>query len=157
MRDVGIVLGTVYLHCRKQYSSTPEAQSLMLLTIMELWVALDIIAVVQCPLLSSYSPEIPASILEPLLLRRAKSIERAARIERYLRCRHSEATCATSIYSDQLDNTTFAVRYFQGSPYLQAFKASIERDATDARENKVKELKRMNKEHEVALPGDCHP
>jgi len=132
----------------KQYSSAPEAQSLMLLTIMELWVALDFIAVVQCPLLSSYSPEIPASILDPLLLRRAKSIERAARIEQYLRRRHSEATCATSIYSDQLDNTTFAVRYFQRSPPLQVVKASIERDATAARVQKRKELGRMNAEHE---------
>jgi hypothetical protein len=132
----------------KQYSSNQEAQSLMLLTIMELWVALDSIAVVQCPLISSYSPAIPASILDPLLLRRAKSIERAARIERYLRLRHSKATCATSIYSDQLDDTTFAVRYFQASPSLQAVKASIEQDATNARENKVKELAQKNTEHE---------
>jgi len=131
-----------------QYSSTPEAQSLMLLTIMELWVALDTIAVIQCPLLSAYSPEISASVLDPLLLRRAKSIERAARIECYLRCRHSSATCVTSIYSDQLDNTTFAVRYFQGSPSLQAVKASIERVAADAREKKRMELGQKNTKHQ---------
>jgi hypothetical protein len=47
-----------------------------------------------------------------------------------------------------LDNTTFAVRYFQESPSLQAVKASIERVATDAREKKLKELERMNTEHE---------
>ena len=131
----------------KQYSSTPEAQSLMLLTIMELWVALDTIAVVQCPLLSSYSPEIPASFLDPLLLRRAKSIERAAQIEHYLRRRHFGATCATSIYSNQLDNTTFAVRYFQGSPSLQAIKVSIESVAANAREEKLTELRQRNAEH----------
>ena len=130
-----------------QYSSTPEAQSLMLLTIMELWVALDAIAVVQCPLLSSYSPEIPASILDPLLLRRAKSIDRATRIEHYLRGRHSRITCSTSIYSDQLDNTTFSVRYFRKSPSHQAVKASIERHAADARLNKLKELRRKNDKH----------
>ena len=132
----------------KRYSSNPEAQSLMLLTIMELWVALDTIAVVQCPLLLSYSPEIPASILDPLLLRRAKSIERAARIERYLRRRHSKVICATSIYSDQLDDTTFAVRYFQTSPSLQAVQESIECYANAAREKKVRELLRINTEHE---------
>ena len=132
-----------------QYSSTPEAQSLMLLTIMELWVALDTIAIDQCPLLSSYSPEIPASFLDPLLLRQAKSIGRAARIEHYLRRRHSSATCATSIYSDKLDNTTFAVRYFQRSPPLQAVKASIESDAANAREEKRTELMQQNAEHRL--------
>ena len=131
----------------KQYSSTPEAQSIMLLTIMELWVALDTIAVAQCPLLSSYSPEIPTSFLNPLLLRRAKSIERAARVECYLCSRHSSATCATSIYSDQLDNTTFAVQYFQGSPSLQAVKASIEQAAANAREEKRSELRQKITKH----------
>ena len=125
-KTLGSYLEQYFSVAAKQYSSTPEAQFLMLLTIMELWVALDTIAVIQCPLLSSYSPEISASVLDPLLLRRAKSIERAARIEHYLRCRHSSVTCATSIYSDHLDNTTFAVRYFQGLPPLQAVKASIE-------------------------------
>jgi len=85
--------------------------------------------------------------LDPLLLRRAKSIERAAQIEHYLRRRHSSATCATSIYSDRLDNTMFAVRYFKGSPSLQAIKTSIERSAAGARETKRMELRRKNAEH----------
>ena len=144
---LGSCLKQYISHAMKLYSSTPEAQSLMLLTIMELWVALDTIAVISCPLLSSYSPEIPASILDPLLLRRTKSIERAAKIERYLRRRHSEATCTTSIYSNQLDDSTFAVRYFQSSPSLQAVKVAIERVAANAREQKIEELGRKNNEY----------
>jgi hypothetical protein len=129
------------------YSSNPEDESLMLLTIMELWVALDTIAGVQCPLLLGYSPEIPASFLDPLLLRRAKSIERAARIELYLRGRHANATFATSIFSDQLAHDTFAVRYFQQSPVLQATRASIESHAASMREKKQEELREFNEEH----------
>ncbi|KAF8970976.1 hypothetical protein BDZ97DRAFT_1901937 [Flammula alnicola] len=132
---------------KTHYSSNPEAESLMILTIMELWVALDTVAVIHCPLLLSYSPEIPASVLDPLLLRRAKSIERAARIQLYLRRRYSNATIATSIYSDQLDDTTFAVRYFRESPSLRAVKASIERAAADIREKKRVELQQMNASH----------
>jgi len=132
---------------KAHYSSNPEDESLMLLTIMELWVALDTIACLQCPLLLSYSPEIPASFLEPLLLRRAKSIERAARIECYIRSRHSNATIATSIFSDQLHHDTFSVRYFQGSLVLQAKKASIESHAASRRENKRKELREANEKH----------
>ena len=129
------------------YSSNPEDESLMLLTIMELWVALDTIAGIQCPLLLSYSPEIPPSFLDSLLLRRSKFIERAAQIELYLCHRHSNATIETSIYSDKLEHTTFAVRYFQESPTLQATKASIERQAALIRENKRTELQRANAKH----------
>jgi hypothetical protein len=132
---------------KTHYGSNPEDNSLMLLTVMELWVALDTIAGILCPLLLSYSPEIPSSFLDPLLLRRAKSIERAARIELYLRRRHSEATVATSIYSDQFDNDMFAVRYFQESPALQEAKASIERHATKLREKKRAELLQANAKH----------
>ena len=129
------------------YSSNSEAKSTMLLTIMELWVALDMVAVTQCPLLASYSPEIPAPILEPLLLRKAKSIERAARIERYLRDRHSQASCSTSIFSGQFGPTMFAVQYFQGSSRLQDIKTSIEREATYIRAEKCAELKRKTEAH----------
>ncbi|KAF8956268.1 hypothetical protein BDZ97DRAFT_196132 [Flammula alnicola] len=132
---------------KTHYSSNPEDESLMLLTIMELWVALDTIAGAQCPLLLSYSPEIPDSFLDPILLRRAKSIERAARIELYLRHRYSNATAATSIFSDHLDNTMFAVRYFQQSSSLYDIKASIEREAADERENKHAELQRKNERY----------
>jgi hypothetical protein len=129
------------------YSSNPEDESLMLLTIMELWVALDTIAGIQCPLLLSYSPEIPPTFLDPLLLRRSKFIERAAQIELYLCHRHSNATIETSIYFDKLEHTSFALRYFQESPILQATKASIERQAARIRENKRIELLRANAKH----------
>ena len=129
------------------YLTSPEAKSLMLLTIMELWVALDTIAVIQCPLLSSYSPEIPPSFLHPLLLRQAKSMERASRIELYLLRRHRSATHATSIFSDNLNDTSFAVRYFQISPPLQTVKASVEQVAAQIREEKFLELQEMNARH----------
>ena len=131
------------------YSTDPEAKSLMFLTIMELWVALDTIAVIQCPLLSSYSPEIPPSFLHPLLLRRAKSMERASRIELYLLHRHSTATSATSIFSDDVNDTAFAVCYFQNSPALQAVKASIEQAATRRRKAKYSELRDMNAKYRL--------
>ncbi|KAF8901480.1 hypothetical protein CPB84DRAFT_1815184 [Gymnopilus junonius] len=133
---------------RTLYSSSPEDESLMLLTIMELWVALDIIAVVQCPLLASYSPEIPASFLDPLLLRRAKSLNRAAKIQSYLQKRHTNATCMTSVYSNVLSEDAFAIRYFQSSPHLQTLRDEITQSANDERNRKCVELRKMNEEHE---------
>ena len=60
------------------YKSNPENQSLMFLTIFELWVALDTMAIAQCPLLKDYSPEVPLTLFEPLLLRRSKDFHRLA-------------------------------------------------------------------------------
>jgi hypothetical protein len=146
-KTLGSCLEQYISAAKAHYSSNPEDESLMLLTIMELWVALDTIAGVQCPLLLSYSPEIPASFLDPLLLRRAKSIERAARIALYIRDRHANATITTSIFSDRLAHDTFAVRYFQQSPALQATKASIESHAASMREQKCAELRESNEKH----------
>ncbi|KAF8886602.1 hypothetical protein CPB84DRAFT_1850068 [Gymnopilus junonius] len=134
---------------KTHYSSSPEDESLMLLTIMELWVALDTIAVGQCPLLSSYSPEIPVSFLDPLLLRKQKSIERATRIQVYLRDRHAQATYTTSIYSGQLNETAFSIQYFRSSPELKELKTSIELTATKKKEQKYLELEELNAEHAI--------
>ena len=40
----------------------------MILTVVELWIALDKLVVKQVPILRNHSPEIPVSFLEKLLL-----------------------------------------------------------------------------------------
>jgi len=60
---------------------------------------------------------------------------------------YAKVTIATSIYSDQFHNNTFAVRYFQESPTLQAAKASIEKHATKMRESKRGWLRHYNAKH----------
>jgi hypothetical protein len=44
---------------RRLYGENAEDNSMMILTIMDLWVALDTFTIQQCPLLDQYSPEIP--------------------------------------------------------------------------------------------------
>ncbi|KAG6369471.1 hypothetical protein JVT61DRAFT_14841 [Boletus reticuloceps] len=46
----------------------------MLLTTIELWVALDKIALKEIPMLTDYSPEVPTSLLEDLLLCKTASL-----------------------------------------------------------------------------------
>ncbi|KAI9441030.1 hypothetical protein H4582DRAFT_2128066 [Lactarius indigo] len=48
-----------YFSARGIYNAYPEDNSVMILTITDLWMALDKLTTQQCPLLSSYSPEIP--------------------------------------------------------------------------------------------------
>lgn len=136
---------------RTWYSSNPEDESIMLLTIMWLWVALDTVVIAQCPLLSSYSPEIPSNILTPLLLRRAEYIERAADIEVYLRKRHSAITYTTSIFSNRVESNSFPIRYYRNSSSLCSLKAEIEADAHIKRNAKRNELNEKNARHAYLL------
>ena len=55
----------------KAYVNMPEQLSTMLLTALELWVALDRVALEVYPLLEEYSPDIPITILKPYLLPQA--------------------------------------------------------------------------------------
>lgn len=138
-----------YISCSKiRYSSNPEDESIMLLTVLELWVALDTVATAQCPLLARYSPEIPSDILNPLLLRRSKTIERAAHVERYLRSRHAGATIKTSIFASPAQYNSFAVRYYAQTSSLQHLQASIEQTARANRSAKRDELQQNNRRHQ---------
>ena len=65
------------------YSTNAEDNSIMILTIMDLWVVLDRFATQECPLLRQYSPEIPANFLHCFLLRRSPNLKRALGIEEY--------------------------------------------------------------------------
>ncbi|KAF9474197.1 hypothetical protein BDN70DRAFT_334295 [Pholiota conissans] len=131
-----------------QYVGNAEEQSIMLLTVLDLWVALDRIACHQQPLLLSYSPEIPASILDPILVRHFSSLGRASAIQLYLRRRYSGADSnSTPIFSPHITGTTFAVRYFRQSTTLQALKSKIEASASNERAEKNAELEKLNAEH----------
>ncbi|KJA23164.1 hypothetical protein HYPSUDRAFT_54564 [Hypholoma sublateritium FD-334 SS-4] len=133
---------------KHHYGSNAEDKSRMLLVIMDLWVALDVVVCFQHPLLLSYSPEIPASILEPLLVRTSISFDRAAKIERYLLARHADVDrTSTSIYASEITSTTFSVRYFDRTQSMQALKSSIESTATAQRASKRAELGDLNAEH----------
>ncbi len=135
---------------KNYYKLDAEDQSRMILTILDLWVALDVVVCAQCPLLRSYSPEIPASILEPLLVRGAVSLGRAAAIERHLRERHANAnanSAFTSIYAVNITETSFAVRYFEQSMKMYDLRSSIELAATEERRVKLAELRHRNQQH----------
>ncbi|TFK56543.1 hypothetical protein OE88DRAFT_1649890 [Heliocybe sulcata] len=139
---------TEYLKsARSAYDSDPELWSVMLLTIFELWKALDQLAVAQCPLLGEYSPEVSEPLLEPLLVSKAEQIDQLSRLIRYLRARHSRAVARTSILDSSRGVLSFNVQYFQASPRHQQLKARIEQDGLSRRQAKVQELDKLNHRH----------
>ncbi|KAK0208018.1 hypothetical protein DFS33DRAFT_1300737 [Desarmillaria ectypa] len=132
------------------YLSNAEDESIMLLTIIDLWVALDKVAVAQYPLLRDCLPEVPVELLKPLLLRRSKSLIRIVIIISYIRNRHRLATRKESLFDPTASRGSFAVRYFNSSTELQQLKQRIEYDAALERAKKVMELQKMN-DHYHAL------
>jgi hypothetical protein len=126
------------------YSASPEDNSVMIMTIMDLWMALDKLTTQQCPLLASYPPEIPQDFLHPLLLHHSGSLRRATLIEEYILQRHQDASCATSIFSDEVTESSFAVRYFRNSPRLQRLYAEINQHAQQQQKIKRAELGVLN-------------
>ena len=131
------------------YGANPEDNSMMILTIMDLWVALDRITIHQCPLLKEYSPEIPSKFLHFILLHRPSGLKRALQVEEYLCRRHKEALGVTSIFSDSFDDNCFALKYFRASRDLQHLNdritTQIRRTPVMRRENRGKQASRDEK------------
>ena len=108
-----------YTGAKGLYEANPEDNSIMILTIMDLWVALDRITIHQCPLLKEYSPEIPSDFFHCILLHRSSDLKRALRIEEYLSGRHTDALGITSVFSNNFDESCFAVKYLRTSENLR--------------------------------------
>jgi hypothetical protein len=135
-----------YAGAKELYGANPEDNSIMILTLMDLWVALDRLAIQGCPLLEEYSPEIPSQFLHDLLLHRSSTINRALHIEEHLRRRHTAALKVSSVFSNDVDDSCFAVKYFQTSPDLHRLRDEIESHAQQEREAKRAELISLNEQ-----------
>ena len=133
-----------YDGAKDHYGANAEGNSIMILTIMDLWVALDMSTIRQCPLLKRYSPEIPSDFLHSLLLHRSSTLKRALHIEEYLCHRHKEACNPASIFSSNIGESSFAVEYFRASEDLQRLNDKIIADAQQIRERKRAELNNSN-------------
>ncbi|KAL0564280.1 hypothetical protein V5O48_017771, partial [Marasmius crinis-equi] len=130
------------------YAGEPENSSVMFLTLLDLWIGLDRICTSQCTLLLDYSPEIPESLFESLLLRRGASITRLRIAILYLRTRHARANNLNypSIFSGEITSTSFAAKYYNlpSSLSYRDLKRDIETKAHQDRRSKLVELQRLN-------------
>jgi hypothetical protein len=118
-----------------KYTQSPEDMSLMILTIMDLWVALDK-CVTDCnPLLSEYDTGYPPHFLYPLILPKKVQMERLSRVELYIQQRKSGSKFSASlIFMDLNEKTSFGVRYFDANPSYKTRLREIEAKAGLVRE-----------------------
>ena len=107
----------------------PQDMSTILLTGIELYVALDKLVVKEIPMLADYPPEISTAGLERLLLRKTTGLHRLSCAYQYLSARHSQSRSRSSVLSNEFTEDSFPVRYYDQSPHLQQLKARIEEDA----------------------------
>ena len=134
------------------YTDAPEDISVMLLTSMELWVALDKCATNGYPLLLSYDPEFPSSVFEPLLLPKKSQMERLLRVEQYLSKRRAEASPDfPSIFRSVDTAKSFAVRFFELSPHHQKIRQKIEAEAMNERSRKLSEFAENRQQYHALL------
>ncbi|CAE6448122.1 unnamed protein product [Rhizoctonia solani] len=135
-----------YLKAAKTYYVADISdQSVMILTLTRIWMAIDELATKDCQLLTRYSPELPSDILDPLLLRTSQHIKQANLVQQYIRTRHAGAlTSNPSVFSDEVTSTCFAVQYFKSSPWHQQLKRDIKSNAQDQKNRKRWELVEKN-------------
>ena len=138
------------------YKDMPEDISLMLLTSMDLWVALDKWALRHCTLLHDYSPEFPPSLFEPLLLPKKPQMERLLRVEQHLATRRAAAIPGfPSIFRSIDTPKSFVVRYVQQSPRHEVLQRKIEAEAENDQARKIAELaKKRQRYHELIKKSD---
>lgn len=130
------------------YTDNPEALSVMLLTIMELWIACDHLAKSSIPLLRAYDPEIDLDLLQNLLLPFKSQMNRLYSVEDYLRRRRSQTTKTQSeLFCEMGTSDCFAVQYFNRCSEQQATRDEILVSATRARQAKKDELRQLQMEY----------
>ncbi|KAK2765376.1 hypothetical protein FQN54_008222 [Arachnomyces sp. PD_36] len=131
------------------YQGRPADISLMLLTLMDIWVALDKCAIRHCALLGDYSPEFPVDLFEPLLLPTKTQMQRLLTIEQYLTGRRNDAVpSCPSIFRSIKERNSFAVRYFDQSPEHDALRLMIETKAQNVKERKLQELQEKREKYD---------
>lgn len=126
----------------QRYKNDPEATSLMILTVLELWIACDKSACEQHQLLHHFDPELSHDILQSLILPTKRDTERLHLIETYIKSRkkRAEIYCNPSIFSSFGTKECFAVQFFATSAEQRFLKQVIEGEAKQKREDKRREF-----------------
>ena len=131
------------------YKDDPVNVSLMLLTSMELWVALDRCTIHQHSLLKDYNPGFPTGLFDSILLPQWMQMNRLARVEQYLDQRRRESTHRSELIFEACDKeNSFAIKYFEQSDYHQQLQSQIENVAELAREEKEMEYRNKTQQHQ---------
>ncbi|KAL8787328.1 MAG: hypothetical protein Q9195_007823 [Heterodermia aff. obscurata] len=131
----------VYQHrALRAFRENAEQLSVMLLVLMEQWVAIDRIAVRLYPLLLAYDHGFPCELLYPLKAAKLSDMHRLQKIEQYLEGRRQRAVHPISSILGDPSQTCFAVRYYDQCEDMQGMSSTIW---------SVNEIEKLHKEEEL--------
>ncbi|KAL8960978.1 MAG: hypothetical protein Q9193_002402, partial [Seirophora villosa] len=130
------------------YRENVEQLSRMLLTLMEVWIALDTLTVRSYPLLKNYNHGFPPDLMYPLKVAKLSDMLRLQKIETYLYNRRSQATYPLSDLLGKPTKTCFAVRYFDTCEEMQLEADSIWKANDSAKAVKERELIDLSSRYE---------
>ncbi|KAI1080316.1 hypothetical protein F5B20DRAFT_589398 [Whalleya microplaca] len=134
------------------YDDNSEQKSMMLLTLMESWVALDEAACALFPLLLDFHPVLSPHLMEILQLPLLSDICRARNIEEYLQGRIAKCGGTHATLFDDPGKGCFAERYFNESTdsfALDALFNEIQIVAAEDRDRKEQEWRKLSTEYEM--------
>ncbi|KAH7346369.1 hypothetical protein BKA65DRAFT_537048 [Rhexocercosporidium sp. MPI-PUGE-AT-0058] len=124
------------------YNEYPEGFSVMILTLMLLWVALDKSTTSHYPLLTKFDPGFQTTLFEPLLLPKRHQMVQLRNVEKYLLKRKANSLVTNpSIFGDISSPLSFGAQYFDQSDSHQSLKNRIEQKSEANAESKKHELK----------------
>ena len=133
------------------YRSDPEQLSIMLITLLEMWQAIDSMACLLYPLLTDYEPEFPRDLFHPLQVAQLSDLQRIQEVEEYLESRRSGARIShPSIFRD-VTSKSFAIRYFDQSQDMQQLVADVRAADERAKAQKEEEWIEKSKEYEDVI------
>ncbi|KAL1647101.1 hypothetical protein SLS58_002872 [Diplodia intermedia] len=130
----------------EEYQDNPRALSVMLLTVLDIWTALDTLCLRLYPLLRKFGPAIPA-IGNPLLLPHLRQMQALDRIESYLAKRWMDWEPSNPSIFGPLSSKSFCVQFYAQSQPHQAMRKEIEDEASATRERKRSELEEATREY----------
>ncbi|TVY45523.1 hypothetical protein LOCC1_G005368 [Lachnellula occidentalis] len=123
------------------YSGFPEGFSVMVLTLMLLWTALDKAVVSHHPLLSKFDPGFPTTLLDSLLLPKRHQMGQVRDIEKHLLKRKANSLVGNpSVFEDVSSPLSLGAQYFDQSLPHQNTKKRIEKEAKAESKVKTAEL-----------------
>jgi hypothetical protein len=143
----------------RAYEGAPEDFSILVLTSLDLWVALDKCVVFHYKLLGDYDHGFSQSLFDPLLLSKKCQMVQLDRIERYLRQRKMKSKPGFSNLFQDVSLNCFAVRYYDQSLGHQELRQRIETAAGNERAAKKQELVEKSRQYadlmEQSNRADC--
>ncbi|KAH7021746.1 hypothetical protein B0J12DRAFT_773782 [Macrophomina phaseolina] len=133
------------------YDGNAEQQSVMILTVMELWMRMDQRAITAFGLLKAYDPGFPPEALDILQLPRLTDMCRLRKIQSYLNDRCAKSKFSQRTIFDDPTKGCFAERYFNESEDLEELLElyqQIEATSKQVQDRKRREWEKLSAEFE---------